>query len=391
MTGSMKHATLLFTVLLLAGSAAPAAAQSIFANRGLGLASEPVDGRGAALGGVSLGLPRGDITWANPADMAGLLAPGLKAVFQLDNTSTDLGTRTESGSTARFPMLLGAFTAGERWVISAGFAGFLDQNWQIRQVDTLAFGGDTVQVTDRLTSEGGVARLRLGATYALSPQLSLALAGDLYTGSTRREFVRFFGESGFPDCCRVEWTYTGVGATAGAAWSPSEALNLSASASFGGTLEARSDTVDVPGGSYSIPASLRMGGSAQVAGNTMVAAAAEWTGWGTLDAPLALVGGAQDAWSLGGGVEWEGTRIRNVPVPLRIGARYATLPFAWGQPGAPTAFPTERALTGGLGFVLAGGAARSDLSFEVGRRGGADAGVTESFNRFVFSISALGR
>jgi hypothetical protein len=76
---------------------------------------------------------------------------------------------------------------------------------------------------------------------------------------------------------------------------------------------------------------------------------------------------------------------------VRLGARYATLPFGWGPVGGDTSFPTERALTGGLGVVLAAGAARGDLSFEAGRRGDAGAGLAESYTRFVLSITALGR
>jgi hypothetical protein len=378
-------------VLLLGGlTALPVQAQSLLANRGLGLVVEPVDARGAGMGGVSLGLPRGEITWSNPADMVGLPAPGLRAVFQLDNFSADVGSRSLSGSTARFPLIIGGFPVGERLVLSAGYGGFLDQNWAIEHPDTLVFGADTAFVVDRFTSEVGIARLRLGAAYSLTPTLSLGGGFDVFTGLSQREFGRSFAVGQPPACCSVEWRYSGFGGTTGLAWSPSEALSLSAAASFGGTLTAR-DTAGVEGGSFTIPTMLRAGGSARVAGNTLVAASAEWAGWSALDGDLSTVGGAQDSWSLAGGLEWEGARLRARPIPVRLGARYASLPFSWSRPSVEVAFPTERALTGGLGLVLAGGAARSDLSVEVGRRGGADAGLSESYSRFVFSVTALGR
>jgi hypothetical protein len=388
----LRHRTPVLGLLLLMGAlAAPADAQSLFANRGLGLVMEPVDARGAGMGGVTLGLPRGEISWTNPADMAGLLAPGLRAVFQFDNFSADHAGGSLSGSTARFPLIMGAFPAGERWVLSVGYGGFVDQNWAIEQTDTLVFGADSVFVLDRFSSQGGIARLRLGASYSISAPLSVGVGVDAYTGLSQREFGRSFQEGVAPPCCSVEWRYSGFGGTAGVAYSPSEALNLSAAASFGGTLDARSDSVGIEGGSFTIPTSLRGGASAQVAGNTLVAASAQWTGWSALDDELAAVGGAQDAWSLAGGLEYEGLQLRDRPLPLRLGGRYATLPFSWGRPDAPTGFPTERAVTGGLGILLAGGAARTDLSFEVGRRGGTDAGLNESFSRFVFSVTALGR
>ncbi len=378
-------------ILLLGGlTALPVQAQSLFANRGLGLVVEPVDARGAGMGGITLGLPRGEIAWSNPADMAGLPAPGLRAVFQLDSFTADVGARSLSGSTARFPLIIGAFPVGDRWVLSAGYGGFLDQNWAIEQPDTLVFGADTAFVMDRFASQGGIARLRLGAAYSVSPTLAVGAGFDVFTGVSQREFGRSFVEGQPPACCSVEWRYSGYGGTTGLAWSPSEALSLSAAASFGGTLQA-SDSAGVEGGSFSIPTMLRAGGSARVAGNTLVAASAEWAGWGALDGELLTVGGARDSWSLAGGLEWEGAQFRARPIPVRLGARYASLPFSWSRPSLEVAFPTERALTGGLGLVLAGGAARSDLSFELGRRGGADAGLSESYSRFVFSVTALGR
>jgi hypothetical protein len=386
--------TLLFSVAAagtLAAFAVPAQAQSLFANRGLGLVVEPVDARGAGLGGVTLGLPRGEMSWTNPADMAGLLAPGLRAVFQYDSFNAEQGGRSLDGSTARFPLIMGAFPAGERWVLSAGYGGFLDQNWAIEQSDTLVFGADSVFVLDRFASTGGIARLRLAAAYTVSPPLSLGAGLDIYTGLSQREFGRSFQEGVAPPCCTIEWRYSGFGGTAGVAYSPSEALNVSAAATFGGTLDARSDSVGVEGGKFTIPTSLRAGASGRIAGNTLLALSGEWTGWSALDDELVTVGGAQDSWSLAGGIEYDGLQLRDRPLPLRVGGRYASLPFSWGRPGAATAFPTERAVTGGLGILLAGGAARTDLSFELGRRGGSDAGLQESYSRFIFSVTALGR
>ncbi|CAN5840924.1 hypothetical protein BH23GEM6_BH23GEM6_09560 [soil metagenome] len=380
-----------FVLPLLFLSSVHVNAQSLLANRGLGFVVEPVDARGAALGGVTLGLPRGEMSWTNPADMAGLLAPGLQVVFQFDNFSADFDGRSATGSTARFPLIMGAFPLGERWVLSAGYGGFLDQNWSIEQIDTLVFAGDTVVVRDRFSSTGGIARLRLGASYSIAPPLSVGFALDTYTGLSQRELGRTFFPAQSPPCCRVEWRYSGFGGTAGAAWSPSEAINVSAAASFGGTLEARSDTLDLEGGSFNIPTMIRAGGSARVTPNTEVALATEWSGWGALNGGLETVGGSRDSWSVGGGLEWDGLQLRELPVPVRLGARYAALPFSWDRPGAPAAFPAERAVTGGIGLLLGGGAARSDLSVEIGRRGGGDAALSESYSRFVFSVTALGR
>jgi hypothetical protein len=309
-TNVLRYPIAPFALLAALAVLAPAAeAQSLFANRGLGMVVEPVDARGAGLGGVTLGLPRGEMSWTNPADMAGLLAPGLRAVFQYDSFTAEQRGRSLDGSTARFPLIMGAFPAGERWVLSAGYGGFLDQNWAIEQADTLVFGADSVFVLDRFSSTGGIARLRLAASYSVSPTLSLGLGVDTYTGLSQREFGRSFQEGVAPPCCTVEWRYSGFGGTAGVAYAPSEALSVSAAASFGGTLDARSDTAGVEGGTFTIPTSLRAGASGRVAQNFLLAASGEWTGWGALDDELVTVGGAQDSWSLAGGVEYDGLQL----------------------------------------------------------------------------------
>src|SRR5690606_22267139 len=100
---------------------------------------------------------------------------------------------------------------------------------------------------------------------------------------------------------------------------------------------------------------------------------------------LASSGGARDAWSVQGGLEWDAIQLRQRPLPVRLGFRQAALPFSWSQPSASTDWASERAVTGGLGLVLAGGATLGDFAVERGWRGGDSAGLDESFWRMTFS------
>ena len=145
-------------VALLLFGAAPGAAQSLFSTGGLGLVADPQDARGSALGGTSLGFPGPELSWDNSAGAVGLAAAGLRVSFQLDGFEADFSDRNSSGSTARFPLIMGAFPFGNRWAVTAGFAGFLDQNWAFEQADTLVVSGDSVPVLDRVSSEGGASR-----------------------------------------------------------------------------------------------------------------------------------------------------------------------------------------------------------------------------------------
>src|SRR5690606_21100988 len=112
------------------------------------------------------------------------------------------------------------FPAG-RAVIYAGFAGFLDQNWRVETTDTLTLAGEQVPVVDIASSSGGVARLRVGSTYAPKEGLGISFGLDLFTGKVERIQGRVFGtETSTPACCRSAWNYEGLGYSGGVHWAP---------------------------------------------------------------------------------------------------------------------------------------------------------------------------
>ncbi|MQA91493.1 MAG: hypothetical protein GEU90_14920 [Gemmatimonas sp.] len=393
--------SLLTAMVAVAFTAGPSAGQSLFDARGLGYTLEPIDARSRGLGGVALGLPEPQISWVNPADAVGLLEPGLVIGYQYDNfDSNALVGGTSEGSTARFPLLMAAFPAGSRWVLMAGYGGFLDQNWRLEQPDSLVLAPDTVGITDITSSDGGVARLRFGVAYQILPTLGVGLGVDAYTGDVehveRRRFE--FQDSTAATCCRAAWDYDGLGFTAGIRYVPVEALSIGASLSYGGTLDAEAiprDTMVLSSAegestSFDLPTSFRAGAAGRIGQATVVVLGGSWTGWSTLDEPLLQAGGARDAWTVGGGIEYEGLAIASRPLPLRLGARTGALPFRWNVADAQ-GWAQERALTVGSGLVLAGGAVRTDVAFEFGNRDGANSGLDESFWRFDLSVRVLGR
>jgi hypothetical protein len=387
---TMIRSLLLGTTLLVVAAAVPqaVASQSALATRGLGFPVEPSDARAKGLGGVALGFREPEISWVNPAAVVGLPAAGMTATYQYDSFDTEFGVQGAAGATARFPLAMGAFPMGERVVLTAGFGSFLDQNWALEHADTLLLEGDTVAVLDRIASSGGVVRLRAGAAYQLRENLGIGFGLDAYTGQVDRTQGRIFPGQAEPDT--AVWTYRGLGATAGVHWNPSEAVGFGASASFGGTLEASPRRDLFEAASYSLPVTLRAGASGLVGQNTVLALGGVWTGWSTMDAALAAEGGARDSWSIQGGIEWEGMSLRERPLPLRLGARTAALPFRW-DPGPDDDWASEQALTLGAGLDLAGGATRPDIAVEWGRRGGDSAGFDESYWRFVLSVRVVGR
>src|SRR5690606_5836715 len=100
---------------------------------------------------------------------------------------------------------------------------------------------------------------------------------------------------------------------------------------------------------------------------------------------------AADAWEVGGGLEWTGTRALGRPFPIRLGGHYGKLPFR-----VQGAVPSEWAVAFGVGSRLAGDEfgprALFDATIERGGRGDAAVtGLTESFWRFTLSLLLFGQ
>ena len=368
----------------------PAAGQSFLARQGLGYTVEPLDARARALGGVGLGLSGVNLSLTNPAGIAGVPAAAFLVGFQFDRTETDAGAGTAAGRLPRFPVIHAALPLGQRWAISVGYGGFLDQSWASEVQDTLpGLRGEPTLVRDRFASRGGVARLRVGGARTFGERFALGLAADVFTGVVRDSLFREFPDTATglflgPALSLSERSYGGVGFAAGARWTPSEALNVAASVSGGGRLRAEGPEGER---SYSLPFSGAVGASGRVARRTLVAASGSWTGWAAAENDVAQAEGVRDVWALSAGVEQELAGRLERAYPLRLGVRYAMLPFALGN----GAFPTERALTGGLGARLAGGAALLDFGGERGQRDAGGSAFQENFWRFSASLTVLGR
>lgn len=386
MTFRIRSVLFLSLLAALGTSALPACGQSIFATEGLGYQLDPLDGRSSGLGGVALGFPEPEISWANPASAIGLIAPGLSLSYQYDNFSTDTEGTSFEGETARFPLLLATFPAGQRFVILGGFGSYLDQNWRVQEPDTLEFGGDSIAVVDLITSEGGVTRLRFGGAYHIGGGLGVGLVADFHTGTVRREEGRSFDPERQLNDTLIpsRWRYSGVGYTVGAHYSPSQVGGVGISLTYGGTLEAK--VRDGPGNdrSYDLPLSVRIGGTGRILPTLLVALGGSWSGWSSVDGDLVAGATARDAWSLNGGIEWEGISIREQTIPIRLGARTAALPFHTTGDGV-----TERAASTGIGVPFAGGAVRPDVSVEFGNR--SNGALDETFWRAGVSIRVFGR
>jgi hypothetical protein len=392
--------TLVFAVLA-AAAASPAAAQSLFATRGLGLPVAPLDARARALGGIGVGLIGFDMSFANPAEVAGLGRRGVVASLQPGTASPTIDGQTGDISASRFPLIRLAYPLGQAFVASLGYSSALEQSWSITSSGTESIGNDTVETRDVISASGGVARVGVGLAWRITEVLSVGLTGGLYTGNLDRRVLRTFNDStlGLQSFdTRLQWDYSGTWATAGARLDVPGVARAGASLSISSDLEingvdegARDDRADMP--------MIFTAGASGVLSSTITAAAgAEWSG----GAPGRVLGAEdavsfrRDTWRMGGGLEYTGWRGATRTWPIRLGFNWAQLPF-YDEGETPA---SEWAAGLGFGLNVIGDAASPlatfDMAVERGSRSGLESadlpgGLSESFWRWTFSLSLFGR
>jgi hypothetical protein len=360
------------TLLLIPGVLS---AQSILGTRGLGLPLEPMNARARALGSVGVGLLGGNLNPMELASSTSLLIPTVNFTLQPHWGSGSLDGESLDSQGMRFPLIGLAYPVSElNGMVTLTFGTFMDQRWKIQEQDTEVLDGVPTPVTNTFKSEGGIAALKLGWAQRLGPSLSVAVSAGFHTGSVTRTYIRTFDSLAAvtPEMVAFtdggKWQYGGPTAGVGAVWDPSDFLRFGGSITWSGELDADpSDETKGERASYAIPTVFRLGASGVLTPRlsmTLGMSFADWTSTEDGLEPGTVAGGV---WSVGGGLEWEGSSFGSRTLPIRLGVRRSDLPFLFGGDQ-----PTETVLTGGFGlnltqaeqFVLAG----VDLAVERGRR-----------------------
>jgi hypothetical protein len=385
---------ILALAFLMAGSAVPAHAQSLFATRGLGVPVAPVDARGAALGSIGVGLLGFHTSMVNPAELAGLSRRGVSAALQPVSTSVDVEGAEDGTSATRFPVVSILYPVSPRLVLSLGYGGYLDQTWGVLTQTEQVINDETVTVNDLLRSSGGIAQMRLSAAWTLSPSFVVGAAAGLLAGNVDRIAVRTFADSAnsirfFEE--RRRWRYSAPTGAVGIRWDPISRLRLGASLMAGGDLEARSDDEDAEDRDYGAPLEVNAGASLRLSPLLMATAGGAWSRVPATSGQTL----SSETMRLGGGFEFQGLRSGLRTYPLRLGVRWAQLPYHFDGEEQPTEF----GVAGGLGFRLGDPmdpAAVADFAIERAARsglsGGAIAdGVDERLWRLTFSLSLFAR
>jgi len=387
----------LLWVALLVAAAIPGSGlegQSLFSVGGLGAPVEPLDARARGMGGVGVGLPGTGLSLRDPAYSAGILIPTVTATMQMVNAEGDRNGRGVGLDATRFPHVGVAYPVGERGMALLQYGSFLDQRWSVERQQNLDFAGGPVQVTDTFRSDGGVASLLVGGAYGVAEWLSVGITAGLHTGSIRRTFIREFNQDQVggqvdPFVTSGGWDVSGPVAVVGARFDPLDLLQISASVTWSGALDARGEEGDevAEDREFSLPLEVRAGLSTVLTPALSATLGLAWADWSDTGEELNTGAGGQTL-SVGGGVEWTGGSLFGRTAPLRLGFRRADFPFE-----VDGELPVETGFSVGGGLVLAQvegvPLAAMDLSVERGNRSAASA--SEDFWRTTLTLRLSGR
>ncbi|MEJ2678435.1 MAG: hypothetical protein P8174_05075 [Gemmatimonadota bacterium] len=395
----MRRIGVLLACLML--SAVPVTAQSLFASQGLGVPADATDARARILGGLGIGLLGPNVSLVNPASPAGTLRKGFSAVMVTTPGTMSQGNQHGYVTSTRFPLIRAVLPIGTRWVVTAAYGGYLDQDWSVRSDRQEAIGADTVPVRDIVRSSGGVGQYRLGLAYSLGSRLAVGVAAGGYSGQQQILVSRQFTDTttlteveSFQS--RLARSYSAPMISAGLRWDPASFARLGASVTLPGRLKMNAEQGQLANRTVPLPVQVAGGASAYLSPDLLLAASARWSGWSKANTALmttnvpAGVPAARDTWEIGGGLEYASTARQSRTMPLRLGFRYAQLPFSFdGQ------LPTEWAVGGGFGLRVGprlDPQALIDVGVERGARGSsANGNLHETFWQISLSVSLFSR
>jgi hypothetical protein len=390
-------------LVITVGFGVEASAQSLTSTRGPGYPVLPTDARTAIMGGIGVGLHGLVSPLSNPAAHARAVRRGAVVSLEAVERNVRLGEDEDEIGTTRFPLIAVVFPVRHA-VLTAGYAGYLDQSWGLLREGEQPLGETTVGFTDLMRSEGGVGQFQVGAAVPVGAHFGVGAAVGLHMGSQRVEYIRRFDtlvEGALdPYSEAMSWRYSGPMAQVGVQWDPADIVRVGATVTWAGTLVGEPTEGRAVRRELELPLQVAGGASGVLVPGLLAAFSARWSGWGGTDHEAIGLPGAsggaesRDTWELGGGLEWAPVRAgARRTYPLRAGFQYRQLPFPFAAEP-----PTEWFAGGGIGLRVGADPrnplAALDLAVQRGTRTAAGDAVTgdltERMWRFGLSLSLYG-
>lgn len=363
----LTRISVLVALLAPAVAVTPAAAQSQFGVRGLGVPIRPLSARATASGGA-FGLFDAESA-LNPASFA--LMPRVNAGLQINQiwNSAENPQGSASTRTTRYPgFFVTTPIGGTRLVLGLSASGYTDRNFALVSRDSIVLRDVPVEVIDTITSLGGIGDLRAAVAWRPSDRVQAGLGLHVLMGSNRITSHRVFSDSSYIGASeRNTLSYLGLGISAGAMVRPLRNVVLGGMVRFDDRLRVDRDTVRL--GNTELPMTVSGGVLLRATRRLEVAGSVAYRNWSVANADLVGLGGVGSTnvteWSVG--LEYLTDTVRTGRRPIRLGLYRTGLPFAIERGVAIT----ETGLSGGTSQDLAGGRVRLDLTLSrIWRRGG---------------------
>ena len=304
------------------------AQSSQFGVRGLGFPGRALAVRAIATGGA-FGLFDPESS-QNPAALASVL--NLTSVFTITQgfRSVENPAGTASVRDTRFPQLMVAGPV-QRFpaVVGFSFSNYTSRDFTLATSEMIDLRGVPVNVSDTFSSRGGLNDFRIAGAYRLGTQWAVGAGFHIISGSNRLTSTRVFDDPNFLSSRqRSELSFAGIGVSIGVTRQLGPSLAVSAVARSDGHVNLDRDSARV--GSIDLPYSLGLGlrwrptPKLNVAGQTLVRT------WSAANSDLLALGGtgSQNTVEAAVGAEYISDPRRPYRRPIRLGARYATLPFS---------------------------------------------------------------
>jgi hypothetical protein len=346
---------MLAVVLLPAGPERLTAQDSHLTITGLGVPEKWESVRARSAGGAfALFDPLSPTADAGVALLGRLSA---SAATMTSHRSLEVSGQSASLRGTRFPYVVIGGPISSRLFLAGGFNTYLNRSFQATTPDTIDLRGQLVPVEDEVTSDGGIADVRVALAWRPFSRLRIGAAAHLLSGSTSVRVLRRFGDSTAYLLVgeRDEPRFHGYGASGGLMLDITSRMQLSGYVRSDAVLEYTTRDAE---GSYDLP--ITWGAAARwiPIRRVAIAAAVQSSTWGVAGTTV----NAHDTFSWSVGME-----LGEATSPLRLGVRRGQLPFGPG-PDAPT----ELAYTAGLGLRFSADRALIDVGVERVRREGQD-------------------
>lgn len=369
----MQRLFLLLLALTLLAPTGLVAQASIFGVRALGIPGRFVSARSWGMSGAS-SLFDGGSPW-NPAALGNLRTLTASFVLLPEYRSVTTPAGEEGLFDTQFPLFhVGGPIPGSPVNVGLSLTSYTDREYGIVTRDTVTIRGTPTAVTDSFFSRGGMNDIRFAASYSLNPRWTIGAGFHVLTGSNRLKQRRAFEDSTYATSFQsAELGYAGTGYSVGMQGWLRENLGIALMVRSDVNTSVKLDSTNAY--DVDLPYTFSSGLYYRATSKLTLATQGTYRTWSGANSDILAAGGvgSENTLEMSIGAEYAPDPGELLGRPIRIGLRYAQLPF----PLTTGDQPREISASIGTGFHFASERGGVDLALERAWRSN-DGGYSES-------------